>query len=194
MDNIFVIIGLGNPDKKYERTYHNMGFMVVDKFANNNNLTFQNKPKFNSMVAEFNVNNAKVVVVKPQTYMNSSGIAVQKIKNFYKINNKNLIVVYDDIDLPLGAIRLREKGSAGTHNGMRSIVECLGATDFPRLRIGVGANTKFKNLADFVVSEVGKKELEILNGTFDSACQMLEKFIEFNGNVVEVLNWVNKNK
>lgn len=155
---MIAIIGLGNPDKQYFNTYHNMGFMAVDYFAEQNNLSFT-KNKYNSMVAEGFIEGEKVLVLKPTTYMNLSGQAVSAVVNSLKIPLTNIIVLYDDIDIPVGTLRLRKSGSAGTHNGMRNIVELLGSKDFPRLRIGIGCEHR-GDLVSFVLSKVSGENLE----------------------------------
>ena len=155
---MIAIIGLGNPGIEYQNTYHNMGYMAVDYFAEQNGLSFT-KNKFNSMVAEGFINGEKVLVLKPTTFMNLSGQAVSSVVNLLKIPLTNVMVVYDDLDIPVGTLRLRKSGSAGTHNGMRNIVERLGSKDFPRLRIGIGCERK-GDLISFVLSKVTGENLE----------------------------------
>ena len=134
---MYIICGLGNPGTEYEQTRHNMGFLTMDVLAYKLGIDIR-KLKFRSLLGEGRIGTEKVILVKPQTYMNNSGEAVREIVAYYGIEPSRLIVVYDDIDLPVGDLRLREKGSAGTHNGMKSVVQQLGVTDFPRIRIGVG--------------------------------------------------------
>ena len=134
---MYVIVGLGNPGKKYENTRHNMGFLAVDVLAEKYDIKV-NKIKFKSLVGEGRIAGEKVVLAKPQTYMNLSGEAVREIVDFYKIEPQQLIVIYDDIDIDTGAIRIRKKGSAGTHNGMRNILYQIRTEDFPRIRVGIG--------------------------------------------------------
>ena len=160
-----VIIGLGNPDKKYEKTYHNLGFSGADKAAEILGAEFS-KTKFNSLIAEKNIDGEKVLIAKPLTYMNLSGDAVAEIVNFYKLDLKDLIVIYDDFDLIKGSLRIRKDGSAGTHNGMRNIIERLGTGNFARIRIGfkpVGFVPE--NLADFVLSGIPAEDTDL----FDNA-------------------------
>lgn len=131
-----LICGLGNPGPKYEKTRHNVGFRVLDAYAEQEEFPpFEERGK--ALVSEKGSGSAKVILMKPLTFMNLSGVAVQELIQFYKIDLKDLLVIYDDVDLPLGTLRYREKGSAGTHNGMKSIVETLATLDFPRLRIGI---------------------------------------------------------
>ena len=156
-----LLVGLGNIGKEYEKTNHNMGFMVTDRVAKIFNLQFK-KNMCSSMVAEGNIEGQKVILAKPTTYMNSSGIAVKSLVKKFNIDiSKDLLIISDDIDLQLSKVRVREKGSAGTHNGLRSLVEELQTTDFPRLRIGVGKPIGQMELVDFVVAKAHEgKELD----------------------------------
>lgn len=130
-----LIVGLGNPDKKYENTFHNLGFMSVEKTALSLGVEF-NKTKCKALIAETKIGNEKILLAKPQTYMNLSGESIGELLSYFKIDQKDLIVIYDDYDLPMGSLRIRENGSAGTHNGMRNIVKILGNGEFARIRIG----------------------------------------------------------
>ena len=149
-----IVVGLGNFGERYRNTYHNIGFMVVDKLASALQVTFS-KEKFKSLVAEGVYNGQKVLLVKPQTYMNNSGEALVLLKAKYK--DAKIIVVVDDIDLPAGTLRFRERGSSGTHNGLRSIVSYIGE-DFARVRVGIGRDEN-KDLADFVLSKMTDMQL-----------------------------------
>ncbi len=181
---MIAIIGLGNIGSSYEKTYHNMGFVTVTKFAEKNGFTFS-KNKYHGVIAEGMYNGEKVVILKPSTYMNASGLSVKELVNMLKLDLKNILVVYDDIDLPCGNIRIRQSGSAGTHNGMRSIVEYLNSTDFPRLRIGIGRDERM-NLGDYVLSRVSNENYEKLVPAFDKAVDMIEQFIIVKGDVNKV--------
>ena len=150
-----VIVGLGNPDKKYEGTYHNVGFEVVDRLADKLGISL-NKSKFKALVGEGTFNGEKILIAKPQTYMNLSGESVVLIKEKYK--DARILVVVDDIDLPKGDIRYRERGSAGTHNGLRSIVSFIGQ-EFERVKVGIGRDIS-KDLADYVLSKFDKELFE----------------------------------
>ena len=134
----WLLVGLGNPGFKYESTRHNMGFLAVDGLARRKGFRF-NKLRFRAWTAEWMVNGEKVLVMKPQTYMNLSGEAVGEAARFYKIPSDHVLVIYDDVSLPLGKLRIRDKGSAGGHNGLKNIIALLGTDQFPRIRIGVGA-------------------------------------------------------
>lgn len=149
---MYLIVGLGNPEKKYFNTFHNVGFMSVDKLVEKLGVEF-NKVECKSVTAHARVNGEKVIVAKPVTYMNLSGEAVVELTRKYKIEQGHLIVVYDDVDIPIGNLRIRKDGSAGTHNGMRNIVQLLGTSNFPRVRVGIGKDTPMQ-LVDYVLSQV----------------------------------------
>ena len=149
---MFIIIGLGNPGRRYENTRHNIGFITVDQLAEKHGIRI-NKIKHKALVGEGIISGHKVLLVKPQTYMNLSGQSVREVVAYYKPKLSNLIVVYDDVDLPMGRIRIRPSGSAGTHNGMRSIIYDIQRDDFPRVRIGIGGERKMR-LADYVTVNV----------------------------------------
>ena len=177
---MYIIVGLGNPGKKYENTRHNMGFIAVDLLAEKYGIKVD-KIKFKALVGEGRIAGQKVLLVKPQTYMNLSGQSVMEVMNFYKEDIENLIVIYDDIDIPTGTIRLRKKGSAGTHNGMRNIVYLLQEDGFPRIRVGIGSESKV-DLIHYVTSGVTKKEKDLLEDALtraaDAAACIVEKGIE----------------
>ena len=177
---MYVIAGLGNPGRKYENTRHNMGFIAVDLLAEKYGIKVD-KIKFKALVGEGRIAGQKVLLVKPQTYMNLSGESIREVMSFYKEDIENLIVIYDDIDIPTGTIRLRKKGSAGTHNGMRNIVYLLADDGFPRIRVGIGSDKKV-DLINYVTSGVTKGEKELLEGALlkaaDAAAAIVEKGIE----------------
>lgn len=171
---MILLVGLGNPGKTYEKTVHNLGFMALDSFAEKHNLNFT-KNKFSGKVAEGVINGEKVVLLKPETFMNLSGKSVEEAIKLHKLDLKHMLVISDDIDLPFADIRVRAKGSAGTHNGLRDIVSRVGS-EFPRLRIGAG-RPEFGDLASYVLSKLPAERLEILDGTFDKTNRVLEHFI-----------------
>ena len=157
---IKLVVGLGNIGKEYENTVHNMGFMVIDKVASSLGIKFDKK-ECNSEVAKVYIKGEPVIFAKPTTYMNASGIAVKGLKNKYNVETDEILVISDDIDLDVGRVRIRENGSAGTHNGLKSVIHELGESDFKRVRIGVGRPPEFMSLTDFVLSRVHKsKEIE----------------------------------
>ncbi|MBR2966490.1 MAG: aminoacyl-tRNA hydrolase [Clostridia bacterium] len=172
---MYLIVGLGNPDKKYLNTFHNMGFLCVDRLAKKLGGEF-NKGECRAVTCHARVNGQKVIVAKPITYMNLSGESLRELVNKYKIEQGNLVVVYDDIDIPLGNLRLRKEGSAGTHNGMRSIVQHLGTTNFPRVRVGIGKQTPMA-LVDYVLSQVTEDDHSIVDKALDDGASALLDFV-----------------
>ena len=166
---------------RYDATRHNVGFMAVDKISRKMGITVE-KNKFDALIGEGIYKGEKVLLVKPQTYMNLSGESVKQIVDFYKLDTNDVIVIYDDIDIELGTIRIKPKGGTGTHNGMRNIAMLLGETDFPRIRIGTGKVPKEIDLKDFVLMKMTKDELvileNVLKNTCDSAIEILDSGIE----------------
>jgi PTH1 family peptidyl-tRNA hydrolase len=155
---MWLIVGLGNPGSQYARTRHNIGFDALDALAARHGLEFRGK-RANSLIAEGNLAGQRVALVKPQTFMNLSGQAVSALRGWYKIDPaRELLVVYDDMDLPFAKLRFRERGSAGTHNGMRSIVGQLGGNEFPRLRVGIGQAPGKMDAAAYVLARFSKEE------------------------------------
>ena len=171
-----IIIGLGNPGKEYENTRHNFGFMFIDYLEKKYSVS-KKKEKLNSQIFETTINGGKVVLVKPLTYMNLSGDAVIQIKKWYKVQNEDILIVYDDIDIEFETIRYRDSGSGGTHNGMKNIVQVLKSTGISRLRLGVG-KPKYENqlLANYVLEKFSKEELNKITNIFNQA---EEKVIDF---------------
>ena len=163
---MYLIVGLGNPEKKYEKTFHNMGFIAVGDAAEALEVKFKKK-ECEASVAEAHVNGEKVILARPLTYMNNSGRAVKQLMSKYKISPENLLVIYDDYDLPKGKVRIRASGSAGTHNGMRSIIGETGLTNFARIRIGIRDENVDIPIINYVLSEVRKEDYE----TFGAACK-----------------------
>ena len=154
---MILVVGLGNPGNQYENTRHNVGFLTVDILAEKLNISVK-KLKFKSLYGETILNTEKLILIKPQTFMNNSGESVREWVNFYKVPPENLIVIQDDIDIPFATLRLRQKGSAGTHNGMKSIIYQIQQDNFPRVKIGVGQKKGPMDLADFVLSGFAKEE------------------------------------
>ena len=169
---MYVICGLGNPGKKYANTRHNMGFITIDQLAEKHDIKVD-KVKFKALVGEGRIAGQKVLLVKPQTYMNLSGESVQEVMHFYKLDPEELIVIYDDLDLEVGALRLRKFGSAGTHNGMRSVVHHLNSDRFPRIRLGIGANGK-RDIIDHVIGGFTKDEVPVLEEAVTKAVSAIE--------------------
>lgn len=173
---MFVIAGLGNPGKKYENTRHNMGFLVIDRLAEKNNINV-NKIKHKALVGDGFISGRKSLLVKPQTYMNLSGEALSEVVNYYDVELENLIVIYDDFDLEAGAIRIRKKGSAGSHNGMKSVISLLKSQDFPRIRIGIGKSGGL-DWKDFVIGRVGSSEKSVIEDAVDRAADAVMCILE----------------
>ncbi len=173
---MYAVIGLGNVGRRYQGTRHNVGFDTIDYLAYKNRIEL-NKAKFNSVFGEYRINNEKIILVKPTTYMNRSGFAVVDLKNYYKIPVENLIIVYDDIDLELGQLRIRSKGSAGSHNGMKSVIYQLGDDKFPRIRIGVGRDERM-DLAAYVLQKFSEEEREKIKDIIVQAGDSAEEIIE----------------
>ena len=164
-----LIVGLGNPDAQYKNTFHNLGFMCVDKVAEKLSVQF-NKVKCRAEIAETKIGTEKVIIAKPQTYMNLSGESVRELVAFYKISLKDILVIYDDFDLYKGMIRIRENGSAGTHNGMRNIIALLGSGEFCRVRVGFKPQGEFNiPLINYVLSGIKVEDKPIYDKAIDVA-------------------------
>lgn len=172
----YVIVGLGNPGKEYADTRHNMGYKAIDVLSSDENIEIR-RNKFHSLIGQGRITGKKVVLVKPETYMNRSGIAVRESAMYFNVAPENLIVICDDIDLPSGSIRIRKSGGAGTHNGMKSVVQELGTKDFVRIRIGVGAAEAGEDLVDRVIGEVPAAERELLQKAAAEAAAAVKDII-----------------
>ena len=175
-EDTYVIVGLGNPGAEYEKARHNMGFRALDVLAADTGIDVR-RAKFNALIGQGRIAGHKVILVKPQTYMNRSGLAVRQAAMYYNVPSCNVIVIYDDIDLPLTAIRVRKSGGAGTHNGMKSVVQQLGVKDFPRIRIGVGAQDADEDLVDRVIGKVPKSEQILLDQAAEKAAKAAEDIV-----------------
>lgn len=185
----YLIVGLGNPDKKYENTRHNAGFIAVDYIAEKQNCRV-NRLKFKSMVGECTVNGHKVLFMKPSTYMNNSGQAVTEAMKFYKLPPERVIVIFDDISLDVGKMRVRSKGSDGGQKGMRSIIYLSGSDQFPRIKIGIGAKPNPNwDLADWVLSKFTDSEKKNIEHMADNAGHAIELIMD--GNIAKAMNLYN---
>lgn len=173
---MYIIAGLGNPGKEYEMTRHNIGFEVIDYIASRYAAKV-NKLKFKSLYGEINIGGEKVFLIKPQTFMNLSGEALREFSAFYKINSENIIVINDDISLKVGKVRIRRKGSAGGHNGLKSIIYQLNTDEFPRIKVGVGENDK-GDLADYVLGRFKKDEIKIMEDAIIRAADSCEEIVK----------------
>ena len=192
-DNTFLIVGLGNPGKNYIGTRHNVGYGVIDILAEKYSINMK-KEKFKSFYGQINMFGKKCIFLKPLTYMNLSGEAVIDAVNYFKIKPENIIVVVDDIDIPFGTVRIKKKGSAGTHNGLRSIIYHLETENFPRLKISVGKCPDYMDLKDFVLSKFLPSEEKILKKELEISADAVEEIIKndvdktmckFNGMCIE---------
>jgi len=174
---VIVIAGLGNPGSKYSETRHNVGFDVVDRLAQSNDIKV-NKLKFKALIGEGFIGTEKVLLVKPSTYMNNSGHSIREIMEFYKLPPENLLVVVDDIDIEFATIRLKKKGSAGSHNGLKSIIYQIQVDDFPRIKVGIGKKPPYYDLADFVLSKFSLDERKLVDQAIKKASAAAEEFVK----------------
>lgn len=185
----FLIVGLGNPGAKYEFTRHNAGFLMLDRLCVEENFKI-NKIKFKSVIGEVTLSGHRCIALKPQTFMNNSGEAVRDAASFYKIPPEKIIVIFDDVSLPCGKLRIRRKGSDGGHNGIKSIIYHLNSDEFPRVKIGVGEKPHPDyDLADWVLSGFKKDEMEQLKSAVESACEAVRLIAD--GKTDEAMNRYN---
>lgn len=185
-----MIVGLGNPGKKYEQTKHNIGFAVVDQLAREQQVTFKKNP-FEAEVADFFVNGEKILLVKPQTFMNESGRAVGPLMTYYGIYPEELLVVYDDLDLQIGKIRLRQKGSAGGHNGIKSIIAHLNSQVFNRIKVGIGRPKGNQTVVQHVLNPFDKEDSKLIQEAIDQAVEAATEWIQTD-EFVSAMNHFNK--
>lgn len=171
-----LIVGLGNPGEKYEYTRHNAGFLMIDYYAKEKGFEI-NKLKNKALISEQFINGEKVIFAKPQTFMNLSGDSVLLLADYYGIDNEDIFIIYDDISLPVGKIRIRKKGSAGGHNGIKDLILKLDGDNFCRLKIGVSANGD-KNLIDYVLGAFPKSDLEVLNKVAKKTVEIIDSFLK----------------
>ena len=189
---MFIIAGLGNPDRQYEGTRHNVGFDVIDRIAEKYNIAVDTK-KHRAYIGKGIIQGQKVILAKPQTYMNLSGESIRSLVDYYKIDEENeLLVIYDDISLDVGQLRIRAKGSAGGHNGIKNIIAHLGGQVFPRIKVGVGEKPRNFDLADYVLSRFSKAEKELMDEGYDSAVRAAELIV--SGEITEAMNEFNRRK
>lgn len=175
-NNNYLFVGLGNPGTKYESTRHNVGFSFIDSYSRQTQSSLEDY-KFDSYYGSILKNDVRIHLLKPQTFMNESGVAVKKAKNFYKIDNDKTIIIYDDLDLELGQVKIKLSGSSGGHNGISSIIEKIGSNDFPRIRIGIGKPKEKSMTNKYVLSKFTKKEGKIVNDINNLAEQIISTIV-----------------
>ena len=174
---MYVVVGLGNPGKQYENTRHNVGFNVIDILAKEYDISVT-KIKHKALIGEGRIGSEKVLLVKPQTYMNLSGESIIEAIKFYKIDTNKIIVIYDDIDVKPGKIKIRKKGGPGSHNGMKSVINSLGSQEFSRIRVGIGTPEHKNDMINYVIGKVPKEELEQLDEGTSTAKEAVTEIIK----------------
>lgn len=192
METMYIIVGLGNPKKEYDNTRHNIGFDVIDALADANRIGVTEK-KHKALIGKGMIAGQKVVLAKPQTFMNLSGESVRELTDYYKADETTeLIVISDDISLDVGQLRIRKKGSAGGHNGLKNIILHLGHDSFQRIKMGVGEKPKNYDLADYVLGHFSKEERPVMDESVKDACKAIEMMI--NDDTDGAMNIFNKKK
>ena len=189
---MFIIAGLGNPDEKYQGTRHNVGFDVVDRLAEKYQIAVDTK-KHRALIGKGVIEGQKVLLAKPQTYMNLSGESIRSLVEYYKIDpEEELLVIYDDISLEVGQLRIRRKGSAGGHNGIKNIIAHVGGSVFPRIKVGVGEKPPKYDLADYVLGHFSKAEQELMEEGYNDAVKAVEMIV--SGDISGAMNEYNRKK
>ena len=176
---MYLIVGLGNPEEEYSNTRHNMGFDVINKISEEYQIQVT-KNKFKGLYGKGTIENQEVILLKPQTYMNLSGESIQEISQFYKIKPENMIIIYDDIDIEPGIIKLRKKGGPGTHNGMKSVITCLNTQEFPRIRIGIGKPQNNQDLINYVIGKIPQEDFQKLEKGKEKAKEAVKEILKTN--------------
>lgn len=171
-----LIVGLGNPGKEYENTRHNVGFMVMDRLADVLNVSISSS-KFKGEYVKLKYNGEDIILLKPMTYMNSSGESVIQVMKYFKIDVNDLLVIYDDLDMPVGKLRLRENGSAGGHNGMKNIISHVGTQSFKRIRVGIDKHPRIK-VVDYVLGHFNKDEQPLIDEGIENAVKAIETYLQ----------------
>ena len=189
---MFIIAGLGNPTKQYEGTRHNVGFEVIDRISEKYNIDVDAK-KHRALIGKGIIQGQKVILAKPQTYMNLSGESIRELVDYFKVDSKEeLLVIYDDISLNPGQIRIRKKGSAGGHNGIKNIIAHVGGPVFPRIKVGVGEKPPKYDLADYVLGHFSKAEQELMEEGYEDAVKAVEMIV--SGDISGAMNEYNRKK
>lgn len=176
---MYLVAGLGNPGDDYAYTWHNCGFLALEMLADKNKIVL-NKSKFKGVYGQGRIGGEQVILVKPQTFMNNSGECIAPLARYYNIEPSHVIVIYDDIDIPTSKVRVRPSGSAGTHNGMKSVIACLGTRNFPRVRIGTGPVPEHRELVEYVLSGIPKDIRPEVFASFETAVKATEELIGAN--------------
>ena len=192
MSKMFIIAGLGNPTKEYEGTRHNVGFDVIDRLSEKYNIAVDTK-KHRAFIGKGMIAGQKVILAKPQTYMNLSGESIRSLLDYYKVDEEHeLLVIYDDVSLGVGQLRIRAKGSPGGHNGIKNIIAHLGGQVFPRIKIGVGEKPPKYDLADYVLGHFSKAEKILMDEGYDNAVRAVEMIV--SGDIEGAMNEYNRKK
>ena len=192
MSKMFIIAGLGNPTKEYEGTRHNVGFDVIDRLSDKYDIAVDTK-KNRALIGKGIIEGQKVILAKPQTYMNLSGESIRSLLDYYKVDEEHeLLVIYDDVSLGVGQLRIRAKGSAGGHNGIKNIIAHLGGQVFPRIKIGVGEKPPKYDLADYVLGHFSKAEKILMDEGYDNAVRAVEMIV--SGDIEGAMNEYNRKK
>ena len=173
-----MIVGLGNPGKEYENTRHNIGFMIIDEYAKCYNIN-NFKTKFNGLFSKIYRNGEYFILLKPLSFMNLSGTVVSKFANFYKIKPEDILIIHDDLDLPVGKIKIKSKGSSGGHNGIKSIIENLNTSEFSRFKVGI-SNNKNIETKDYVLGKINKDDLEKIKKIYEFSSNIIDDFLDLN--------------
>lgn len=189
LEDLFIVVGLGNPGSKYDNTRHNVGFETVDFLSRRHGINIT-KLKHKALIGDGTISGQKVLLVKPQTFMNLSGESVREILEWYKVPVENIIIIYDDIDIPVGKLRLRPKGSAGTHNGMRSVIYQIQSDEFPRVRIGVDRPPEGWDLANYVLSKFAGDDKKKAEEAIVNAADAIEAIVK--SGIDQAMNKFNK--
>ena len=171
-----LVVGLGNPGKEYEKTRHNMGFNTINKISQQYNIEVKQN-KFQALYGSGMIEKEKVILLKPQTYMNLSGNSVKEVVDFYKIEKEKILVIYDDMDIEPGKIKIRKKGSAGGHNGMKSIIQMIGTEEFPRIRVGIGRPIRKDDEINYVIGAIPEEDLKRLDEGIEKAQKAVEEIL-----------------
>lgn len=173
---MYLIVGLGNPEEEYSKTRHNMGFNTINKISQQYNIEVKQN-KFQALYGSGMIEKEKVILLKPQTYMNLSGNSVKEVVDFYKIEKEKILVIYDDMDIEPGKIKIRKKGSAGRHNGMKSIIQMIGTEEFPRIRVGIGRPIHKDDEINYVIGAIPEEDLKRLDEGIEKAQKAVEEIL-----------------